>query len=368
MVLQYPARFRERMPASQPASHAGHPALPHRESRRPGLLLPKVRRAAIQLLISARTVTSTPRGLPARGPRLAQSVRTTRPISGSTHTAETTAARPHSLPGHLHHTRRVASSGALSPEDYLQPSCFGHPSVAFRCWLWIQSSSALASEWLESFTPGRVSFSIIRTYITSLPVEACLKREDGGNRAHHFLVPVKALSIIFRAKLRDLLKKTQLFAVRRIPEYGPKHWVVHCEPVGSGEIAFKYLAPYIFRVAISNNRILNVEDNGVTFKYKDSATASSPDFPPSPPKSSSVVSFSTSCQTDTSRSATMGCSVHAHATCSIKQDLFSHLEEQKQQHRLPKNRPQLLVAHTVATNCHCYAFSDPVEDSHLEQH
>ena len=36
--------------------------------------------------------------------------------------------------------------------------------------------------------------------------------------------------------------------------------------------AFKYLAPYIFRVAISNNRILKLEDGKVTFKYKESAT------------------------------------------------------------------------------------------------
>ena len=45
---------------------------------------------------------------------------------------------------------------------------------------------------------------------------------------------------------------------------------VHSEPVGTGEAAFKYLAPYVFRVAISNNRIVKLEDGRVTFKYKDS--------------------------------------------------------------------------------------------------
>src|SRR5262249_658726 len=49
-------------------------------------------------------------------------------------------------------------------------------------------------------------------------------------------------------------------------------WVVHSQPVGSGSAAFKYLAPYIFRVAISNRRILALEDGQVTFSYKDSAT------------------------------------------------------------------------------------------------
>ena len=86
-----------------------------------------------------------------------------------------------------------------------------------------------------------------------------------------FLVPVKALSPIFRAKFRDELKKTGLFALvdKRVWR---KDWVVHSEPVGSGAAAFKYLAPYIFRVALSNNRLRKLENGQVTFAYKDSAT------------------------------------------------------------------------------------------------
>jgi hypothetical protein len=84
-------------------------------------------------------------------------------------------------------------------------------------------------------------------------------------------VHVKPLSILFRAKFRDELKKTPLF--ERVPaETWKKDWVVHCQPVGSGVAALKYLAPYIFRVAISNNRILKVEDDHVTFRYRDSDT------------------------------------------------------------------------------------------------
>lgn len=86
-----------------------------------------------------------------------------------------------------------------------------------------------------------------------------------------FLVPEKPLGMIFRAKLRDELKKAGLFAQveRRVWK---KDWVVDCQPVGSGEQAFKYLAPYIFRVAISNNRLRQLEDGNVTFAYKESAT------------------------------------------------------------------------------------------------
>jgi hypothetical protein len=86
-----------------------------------------------------------------------------------------------------------------------------------------------------------------------------------------FLVPVKALSRIFRAKFRDELKKTALFAQVEARVWR-KDWVVHSEPVGSGEQAFKYLAPYIFRVALSNNRLRKLENGHVTFSYKESAT------------------------------------------------------------------------------------------------
>ncbi|MFQ6115784.1 MAG: transposase, partial [bacterium] len=87
-----------------------------------------------------------------------------------------------------------------------------------------------------------------------------------------FLVPVEALSSIFRAKFRDSLKKTVLFG--QVPRHvWQKDWVVHCKPVQDGTKALKYLAPYIYRVAITNNRILSAENGVVVFRYKDSETA-----------------------------------------------------------------------------------------------
>lgn len=86
-----------------------------------------------------------------------------------------------------------------------------------------------------------------------------------------FLVPVRALSVIFRAKVRDYLREACL-AAEIDKKIWKKEWVVHSEPVGSGAAAFKYLAPYILRVAITNNRIIKLHDGFVTFKYKESAT------------------------------------------------------------------------------------------------
>ncbi len=51
-----------------------------------------------------------------------------------------------------------------------------------------------------------------------------------------------------------------------------EEWVVDCQPVGNGETALKYLAPYVFRVAISNNRIEKLENDAVTYRYKESAS------------------------------------------------------------------------------------------------
>jgi hypothetical protein len=82
-----------------------------------------------------------------------------------------------------------------------------------------------------------------------------------------FYVPVPALSPIFRAKFRDEMIKAGLFD--QIPEEVWKiDWNVNSQPVGSSEASLKYLAPYVFRVALSNNRIVKVENRTVFIRYR----------------------------------------------------------------------------------------------------
>ena len=69
----------------------------------------------------------------------------------------------------------------------------------------------------------------------------------------------KPLAVLFRAKLRAALRQTDLYA-QVAPETWQQAWVVDCRAVGSGAAALKYLAPYIFRVALSNNRIVGVAE------------------------------------------------------------------------------------------------------------
>ena len=72
---------------------------------------------------------------------------------------------------------------------------------------------------------------------------------------------------LFRAKFRAALQKTALFG--QVPDQGWRQpWVVHCRSVGRGQAALKYLAPYIFRVTVSNQRIINSDNGQVTFGYR----------------------------------------------------------------------------------------------------
>lgn len=86
-----------------------------------------------------------------------------------------------------------------------------------------------------------------------------------------FLLPKSALAALARARFRDAF-------ARLCPDVDlPRHvwqipWVVHITPWGEGEqAALDYLARYAFRIAITNNRILAVDDETVTYRYKDRA-------------------------------------------------------------------------------------------------
>lgn len=83
----------------------------------------------------------------------------------------------------------------------------------------------------------------------------------------HFFLPVKALSGIFRAKFRERIEKAGLLS--EVPkEVWQKPWNVNSQAVGKSEASIKYLAPYVFRVAISDHRIVKVENGRVLFRYK----------------------------------------------------------------------------------------------------
>jgi hypothetical protein len=100
-------------------------------------------------------------------------------------------------------------------------------------------------------------------------------------------MPVKVLSRLFRGKFLYYLKKEYDAGNLRFPgkisefETGFKsrinnlyqnEWVVYCKPpFQSPQKLFEYLGRYTHRVAISNNRIYNIENGKVSFYWRDYA-------------------------------------------------------------------------------------------------
>ncbi|NGZ29369.1 MAG: transposase [Magnetococcales bacterium] len=84
-----------------------------------------------------------------------------------------------------------------------------------------------------------------------------------------FIFPVQVLSRLVRGKFMTAMKRLRPDLV--LPESAwQQQWVSHCTPWGVGEQAvLDYLARYAFRIAITNRRILTLDDQGVAFQYKD---------------------------------------------------------------------------------------------------
>ncbi|MGE3541667.1 MAG: IS91 family transposase [Candidatus Tectimicrobiota bacterium] len=103
----------------------------------------------------------------------------------------------------------------------------------------------------------------------------------------HFFLPVRVLSRRFRplylAGLAQTYAQGQLTLAGRcqaLAEPTPwqrllaalrdKEWVVYAtEPIQHPQHVLKYLARYTHRIAISNHRLVSLEDGQVTFRYKD---------------------------------------------------------------------------------------------------
>lgn len=90
-----------------------------------------------------------------------------------------------------------------------------------------------------------------------------------------FLFPVDQLSKVFRAQMVEALR--QYVRSNKIPvnpqlfnSLFDKQWVVYAKPpFGGPKQVLSYLGRYTHRVAISNNRILNVDNYQVTFSWRD---------------------------------------------------------------------------------------------------
>jgi hypothetical protein len=102
----------------------------------------------------------------------------------------------------------------------------------------------------------------------------CWKKAKSNGR---YLFPVKAMSAVFKHKYMEgfsqLLKDENKNIDPSLREtlYN-KNWIVYAKPpFGGPQQVIEYLGRYTHKVAISNHRIVSIDDDQVSFTYKDYA-------------------------------------------------------------------------------------------------
>jgi hypothetical protein len=94
-----------------------------------------------------------------------------------------------------------------------------------------------------------------------------------------FLFPVQVMGKLFRGKLLDALCRAERRGQLRVGDpthfsalvtsLYRKNWNVYCKrPFGGPEQVIEYLGKYTHRVAISNQRLVSMDERGVTFRTK----------------------------------------------------------------------------------------------------
>ncbi len=96
-----------------------------------------------------------------------------------------------------------------------------------------------------------------------------------------YLYPIKALQRKYRGKLVSLVRQAyqggKLFRIKQpqqvkkvLNEVMSKTWVIYIKPyLENPSSILQYLSRYTYKIAISNQRLLSVNEQSVTFRYKD---------------------------------------------------------------------------------------------------
>jgi hypothetical protein len=137
------------------------------------------------------------------------------------------------------------------------------------------SEKLAADKGLRAHTHGFVA--VLHTWTQRLefhPHIHCLVPGAGLNQQGQFvkvknpnyLLYLLHLQAAFRQHLYRLLKEHDWQAD---PEVWRKTWGVHIQPAGAGASALNYLSAYVSRTAITNARMVRVDESSVTFRWKD---------------------------------------------------------------------------------------------------
>jgi len=157
--------------------------------------------------------------------------------------------------------------------------------------LMIKIASGMLKEYGKKYLGGEIGFTMVlhtwgqvmqqHPHIHFIVTGGALVREaDGSYRWQEadrkFLFPVKLLSKEFRDRFCAEVEQLALAGGddvdvgEMIGQAKSKDWEVYIQaPMYEPEKLIEYLGRYIFRIAISNHRIVSVTDTTVTFKYFD---------------------------------------------------------------------------------------------------
>ena len=83
-----------------------------------------------------------------------------------------------------------------------------------------------------------------------------------------FFLPVNVMSAKIKSCFFKAMQKADILHL--VPaDAWKKSWNVNSQAVGNGARAVRYLSSYVFRTAISNHRIISMDNTQVLFKYTD---------------------------------------------------------------------------------------------------
>jgi hypothetical protein len=139
------------------------------------------------------------------------------------------------------------------------------------------SEKLAADKGLRAHTHGFVA--VLHTWTQRLefhPHIHCLVPGAGLNQQGQFvtvqnpnyLLYLPHLQAAFRQHMYRLLKQHDW---QPDPVVWRKTWGVHIQPAGAGASALNYLSTYVSRTAITNARMVRVDQSSVTFRWKDRA-------------------------------------------------------------------------------------------------
>jgi hypothetical protein len=161
--------------------------------------------------------------------------------------------------------------------------------------LFIEIAAQLLKEFGHKYLGGQIGFSMVlhtwgqtmqdHLHLHFIVTGGALVSSPSGLRwqaaSHKFLFPVKLLSNLFRNRFCFALSRLwtdgklntydgALDVASMLTQALSKDWEVYIQaPIVGVEKLLEYLARYIFRIAISNHRIVAVGKDTVTFKYFD---------------------------------------------------------------------------------------------------